>query len=73
MNSIDITAAEARAQFFADTLGLEPPTRLIADDGAPAPELMVFCDQSGMSLDWVFLADLRSMLRATFRTRRNIH
>jgi len=68
MNSIDIKAAETRAQFFADTLGQEAPERLIGDDGAPAPELMAFCDRTVMSLDWVFLGDLRPMVRATHRS-----
>ena len=44
--------------------------RLLSDEGAPSPELMEFCDRTGMSLDWVFVGDLRPMVQATYRNNR---
>lgn len=50
---------EARVQFFADTLGLEPPRQLVAEDGATTDELIHFCREMGVSLTWAFRRDLR--------------
>ncbi len=62
--------ASDRAAYFASVLGKEPPARLLSDDGAPSPELMAFCDDTGMSLDWVFTGDLKPMVLASHRNRR---
>jgi len=58
--------AQACVEFFADTLSLTTPVRVVADDGAPMTELLEFCHETGMSLDWAFCGDLRPMVRATF-------
>ncbi len=71
LGSDELKAAMSRARFFAETIGKEPPSRLLSDDGAPSHELLAFCEETGMSLDWVFLDDLRSMVRATYRDRQN--
>lgn len=59
--------AEERVRFFADTIGKEPPERLPSKDGAYTPELITFCGETGTSLDWAFLGNLRPMVRATYR------
>lgn len=66
----DITAAEARVHFYADTIGVEPPARLLCPEGAPAPELLTFCRQHGASLDWIFCGDLRAMIRDSAKLAR---
>jgi len=60
---LDYVAAEARMQVYADTIGVEPPARLLDQDGAPAPELLKFCITHGASLDWIFCGDVRAMIR----------
>lgn len=72
MSPAEHLEAETRVQFFADTIGKEPPARLLSKDGAPANELLNFCQTTGMSLDWAFLGDLRPMVRATFQNRHNV-
>lgn len=62
---------EERVRFFADTIRREPPARLLAADGAVSPELIAFCRETGMSLDWAFLGDLRPMVRACFKVRQH--
>lgn len=62
--------ASARVAYFASVLGKEPPAILLADDGAPSSELMTFCNDTGMSLDWVFTGDLKPMVLASYRDRK---
>lgn len=59
----DYTDAEARLQFYADTIGVEAPQALLAADGAPSAELLNFCNRYGASLDWIFRGDVRGMIR----------
>lgn len=63
--------AGASVEFFADTLGLVPPSKVVSEDDAPAAELIQFCHDTGMSLNWVFCGDLRPMVLATYRERSN--
>lgn len=63
--------AEARLQFYADTIGVEPPSRLLSEDGAPAQELLRFCLRYGASLDWIFFGDVRGMIRDSYKVARN--
>ncbi len=65
------TSSEARMQFYADTIGVEPVTRILADDGTPSHELLRFCDRYGASLDWIFCGDLRMMIRDSYRQAKN--
>lgn len=67
----DKIAAEARMQFYADTVGVEPPKRLLSEDGAPASELLDFCLKYGASLDWIFFGDLRRMIHISYQVARN--
>lgn len=67
----DKIAAEARMQFYADTIGVEPPKRLLSDDGAPARELLDFCLEYGASLDWIFLGDVRRMIHNSYKVARD--
>ena len=64
--SIDMIAAEARLEVYADTIGREPPARLLDEHRAPSPELLDFCRRTGASLDWIFLGDVRAMIRDSF-------
>lgn len=64
---IDYVEAEARMQFYADTVGIDAPTKLIGEDGAPARELLNFCIDFGASLDWIFLGDVRAMIHDSFK------
>ena len=65
--NIDYIEAEARMHFYADTIGVVPPDRLISEDGAPAFELLNFCVRYGASLDWIFLGDVRGMIRDSYK------
>jgi len=67
---VDYTAAEARLSFYADTIGAEPPARLLCDQGAPSAELLAFCDRCGASLDWIFRGDVRGMIRNSYAVAR---
>jgi hypothetical protein len=62
---LDYDDAAARLRSFADTIGVEPPARLLSPDGAPAPELLRFCLSSGVSLDWIFCGEGSAMRRTT--------
>lgn len=63
----DRQEASDRVAYFAGVLSKKPPASLLADDGAPSPELLAFCKDTGMSLDWVFTGDLKPMVLATHR------
>lgn len=65
--------ASDRVAYFARVVGKESPTNLLSDDGAPSPELLAFCNDTGMSLDWVFTGDLKPMVLASHRDRLNAH
>ncbi|NRA99318.1 MAG: hypothetical protein HRU32_05765 [Rhodobacteraceae bacterium] len=67
MSKIDMYAAEARAKHYAKTIGVAPPSKLMDAERAPTDELLTFCNENGMSLDWVFLGDVAPMVRASFR------
>lgn len=69
--ALDYTDSEARMQFYADTIAVEPPKRLIDEDGAPAQELLRFCDKYGASLDWIFMGDVRGMIHDSYRVALN--
>lgn len=69
---INYTEAEARVEFYADTIGVTPPARIVTKGRAPSPELLTFCNRYGASLDWIFLGDIRGMIRGNYRlARRN--
>ena len=60
---IQLFKAEARLEFIADTLEVLPPAILLDDDGGPSNQLLRFCREHCVSLDWVFCGDLRPMIR----------
>lgn len=68
--SINYTEAEARMHFCADTIGVQPPERLLSEDGAFAPELLNFCARYGASLDWIFFGDVRPMIICSHKMAR---
>jgi hypothetical protein len=63
----DMSSSAARVQYFADAIGKEPPARLLSADGGPSPEILAFCRETDMSLDWAFVGDLRPVFRAAHR------
>lgn len=72
MSKIDYQEAQTRVEEFAGVLGLTPPESLVDEDNAPTGELLTFCRTTGMSLDWVFLGDIRPMVLATYWGRCNV-
>lgn len=66
MTDIDV-AAETRLQFYADTLRVKAPAKLLADDGAPDKDLLRFCVRYGASLDWIFFGDVRGMIHDSYK------
>ncbi len=64
--------AESRVQFYANTLRVDAPTKLIGEDGAPARELLNFCIDYGASLDWIFRGDVRAMIHDSFKVARGM-
>lgn len=43
------------------------PADLLADDEAPAPEVLRFCRDYGASLDFIYLGDVAPLIRYTAR------
>lgn len=64
-----------RLEFAAATLGVDLPADLapdlLAEDGAPQDEVLKFCAATGVSLDFIYLGDIRPMLRGDFARRLN--
>ncbi|WP_306753867.1 hypothetical protein [Paracoccus actinidiae] len=62
-----------RLKFAADTLGIDMPDNLtpdlLAEDAAPQAEVLKFCAASGVSLDFIYLGDIRPMLWVNFNRR----
>lgn len=59
MSVINYKKAQARVDECAGLLGKTPPNSLHGKDGAPSNELLAFCHESGMPLDWAFLGGER--------------
>ncbi len=66
-----------RLKFAAATLGIDLPDNLtpdlLAEDAAPQTEVLKFCAASGVSLDFIYMGDIRPMLRGTFARRFDHH
>ena len=58
----DLTKAQERMELYAHTINVDPPARLLCDEGAPSDELLMFCQEHGASLDWIFRGDVRGMI-----------
>jgi hypothetical protein len=43
-----------RLREFASTLGEMPPSSALSVDGAPSGEVLDYCNQHHLTLDWVF-------------------
>jgi hypothetical protein len=65
-SEIDFAAAEARARLYANVIGVEPPARLLCSQGGPSRDLLDFHRRYGASLDWIFLGDMRQMIRDSY-------
>lgn len=66
MAGIDYVASQKRLKLFADTIGVQAPELLECEDGAPAFELLDFCNRYGASLDWIFCGDVRAMIHNSY-------
>ncbi len=64
----DLTEARQRLAHFAETTRTKPPKSLLNERGAPTAELLSYCRQEGLSLDWLFLGDINCLLSA-YRAR----
>ncbi|MEL6206609.1 MAG: hypothetical protein AAFR47_15025, partial [Pseudomonadota bacterium] len=62
---LDRHAARERLDFYARTIGVEAPSRMEDDEGAPTQEILEFCRLHGASLDWLILGDLTGMIHAS--------
>ncbi|VDS10735.1 hypothetical protein PARHAE_03954 [Paracoccus haematequi] len=66
-----------RLKFAADTLGLDLPenlkTNLLAEDASLQTEVLLFCAATGVSLDFIYFADIKPMLRSAFNRRHDQH
>ncbi|WP_017999959.1 hypothetical protein [Paracoccus sp. N5] len=62
-----------RLTLFAEWTGTTPPKRLLNGEGEDrtfTDELLVYCDQNGLSLDWLWLADEKSLVMQAFHAAR---
>lgn len=70
MTAIPTTRMD-RLRFVADALGAPMPkglpADLLAEDEAPAPEVLRFCATYGASLDFIYLGDVAPLIRYTSR------
>lgn len=69
MTHLEIAAAQARTEVAAEALGLthQPPRTILAPDGAPDARLLAWAARHGVSLDWIFRGDTKTLLRYTQR------
>ena len=63
---IDYDEAAKRASLYAETINVDPPSKLVDGDGAVSRELGAFCREYGASLDWIFLGDVRGMIHDSY-------
>ena len=68
-SKFDLATAN-RMQDFCKWTGSIAPSALLDRDGAATDELLTFCRATGMSLDWLFLGDVRPMIWAAFHKAR---
>ncbi len=67
---LDLNAARARADLAAEALGVDRFEHdLLAADRAPTDELFAWCNEHGVSLDFLFVGDVRGLIRANARLR----
>ncbi len=57
MNQLAIDEVQARITKVSEALGVEAPDRLLDADKGPSDELMRFCAETGLSLDFILLGD----------------
>lgn len=60
-----------RLALFAEWTGTTPPQRLLNGEGEDrtfTDELLSYCDQNGLSLDWLWLADEKSLVMQAFHS-----
>lgn len=55
---------EARVARIAAAFDCKAPATLIADDNAPSQEVIEFCRDAGVSLDYIFIGDTAAMIRS---------
>lgn len=60
----DLKQAKDRLKAFGEWTRTEPPSELLDDTRAPTDELLCYCRAEGLSLDWLFLGDVRGLVMA---------
>ncbi len=65
MNQLAIDEVQARITKVSEALGVDAPTRLLDADEGPSDELMRFCAETGLSLDFILLGDENGKHRPT--------
>ncbi|OZB12763.1 MAG: hypothetical protein B7X55_13955 [Rhodobacterales bacterium 34-62-10] len=55
MTREQVTAAMIRLKRHAEDRGDIPPKCVVARDGGPSMDLLVYCERHDLSLDWVLL------------------
>ncbi len=68
--STELTEAKARLVQFAEWTSTEAPCELLDDNGSPSQELLQYCREESLNLDWLFIGDVRSLVLAG---RRNMN
>lgn len=64
MNQLAIDEVQARITKVSEALGVEAPSRLIDADDGPSDELLRFCNETGLSLDFILLGDENGKYRS---------
>ena len=60
---------QERLALFAEWTGTKPPEKLTEGEGMDrtfSDELLMFCEETGLSLDWLWLGDERPLVIAAF-------
>ena len=53
---------KTRLADFASWTKTEAPKTAVDEDGAPSAELLAYCDEHGLSLDWLFRGDVKGLV-----------
>ena len=57
MNANELNATAIRLQFVADQNGTTSPKTVLSPDGGPSPELLAFCQENNLTLDYAILGE----------------
>lgn len=57
MNANELNATAIRLQFVADQNGTTSPKTVLSPNGGPSPELLAFCQENNLTLDYAILGE----------------